>query len=606
MLKKTFERRKYVIMIIFAALGSVYLIRLFLLQVLQNEYKLSADSNVLRYVTQYPARGVVYDRNGKLLVINEPAYDLLVLPKQVKNLDTLELCSLLKIDKEDFRRRMLKARQLSMFKPSIFLEQISEEDFGYLEEKLYKFPGFFIQPRTLRSYPSSTAAHLLGYVGEVNKTDIDENPYYKQGDYIGKSGIERAYEVQLRGKKGLRIRLVDVHNREMGSYMDGKYDTAAVAGKDIHLTIDADLQAYGELLMQNKRGGIVAIEPGSGEILALVSSPSYDPNLLVGRIRTKNFNILNQDSMKPLFNRATMAQYPPGSVFKTVNTLIGLEEGVLNINTRYGCHGTSTIPIACSHNHPAPLDLLHAIEQSCNPYFWQVYKSILEQRKFRNTQQAFNHWRELVASFGIGSRLDGDMLEQENGNLPTDSYYNKYFGVNGWRPLTIRSLSVGQGEIELTPLQLANLAATIANRGYYYPPHVLKDVIGGDTVMNHFKNKIKTEIEPQYFYTLVDGMRLVFQGASGTARAWKIEGVECCGKTGTAQNPHGANHSVFIAFAPADFPQIAICVVVENSGYGATWAAPIASLIMEKYLKGEIKNKAVEERMINADFIHPQ
>jgi penicillin-binding protein 2 len=604
MLKKTFERRKYIIIAIFLILGFIYILRLFFLQVLQNEYKLSADSNVLRYVTQYPARGLVYDRNGKLLVINEAAYDLLVLPKQVKAFDTTELCTLLKIDREDFRRRLLKARQHSMFKPSIFLEQISKEDFGYLEEKLYKFPGFYIQPRTLRSYPNPMAAHLLGYIGEVGKSDIESNTYYKQGDYIGKSGLEKSYEELLRGKKGLRIRLVDVHNREMGSYMDGKYDTAALAGRDIHITIDADLQAYGERLMQNKRGSIVAIEPATGEILALVSSPSYDPNLLVGRIRSKNFNILNQDTLKPLFNRATMAQYPPGSSFKTVNTVIALQEGVLNINTRYGCHGVSTKPIACSHNHPAPLDLLHAIEQSCNPYFWQVFKSILNQPKFRTTQQAFNHWRELVSSFGIGSQLESDIPDQADGNLPTDSYYNKYFGVNGWTPLTIRSLSVGQGEIELTPLQMANLVATIANRGFYCPPHVLKDVIGGDTITDRFKKKINTAVSPQYFYTLVDGMRLVFQGASGTARYYKIEGIECCGKTGTAQNPHGANHSVFIAFAPADNPKIAVAVVVENSGYGATWAAPIASLIMEKYLKGDIKNKAVEDRMINADFIH--
>jgi penicillin-binding protein 2 len=393
---------------------------------------------------------------------------------------------------------------------------------------------------------------------------------------------------------------VDVHNREMGSYQAGKYDSAAIAGKNITVSIDAVVQEYAEKLMRFKKGAIVAIEPSTGEILVMVSSPSYDPNLLVGRGRSKAFAMLNQDTLRPLFNRSAQAQYPPGSTFKTINTLIGLQEGTLHESTRYGCNGVKTSPIPCSHNHPAPLDLLHAIEQSCNPYFWNVYKAILDQRKFTTMQDSYNYWRDLVTSFGIGTILEGDVVDQADGNLPKDTYYDKYYGKKGWRAITIRSLAIGQGEVEETPLQLANLAAIIANRGFYHPPHLLKAVEGDTEPATKFEKKIYTKVAPDYYHTLIDGMWLVYQGSGGGARYYKIDSVECCGKTGTSQNPHGKNHSVFIAFAPKDNPKIAIACVVENSGYGATWAAPIASLVMEMYLKREVKQKITEERMMNA------
>jgi len=597
-MKKTLESRKFVFFTLFIIAGLAFIIKLFLLQVVQDRYKLSADNNVLRYVTQYPPRGVVFDRHGKLMVYNEAAYDLLIVPKQVKAFDTLEFCRLLDITVEEVRQNIRKARNYSMFKPSIFLEQLSKEDFGYLDEVLFKFPGFFVQLRTIRTYDSPTAAHVLGYIGEVNNRDIERDPYYKMGDYIGMNGLEKSYESILRGKKGIKIKLVDVHNREMGSYQDGKYDSAAVSGKNITVSIDAEVQAYAEKLMRFKRGSIVAIEPSTGEILVMVSSPSYDPNLLVGRVRSKNFARLNQDTLKPLFNRAIQAQYPPGSTFKTINTLIALQEGVLHTYTRYGCNGIGTSPIPCSHNHPAPLDLLHAIEQSCNPYFWQVFKSILDQDKFKTMQESYNYWFELATSFGIGTILEGDVLDQANGNLPKDTYYDKYYGKKGWRALTIRSLAIGQGEVEETPLQLANLVATIANRGYYHPPHLMKAVEGDTQPASKFEKKIYSKVASEYYQILIDGMELVYE--SGGARYYKIDSVKCCGKTGTSQNPHGKNHSVFIAFAPKDNPKIAIACVVENSGYGATWAAPIASLVMEKYLKGEIKQTATEERMLNA------
>jgi penicillin-binding protein 2 len=605
-MKKTLESRKFVFFTLFIIVGLAFIIKLFLLQVVQVRYKLSADNNVLRYVTQYPPRGVVFDRKGELMVYNEAAYDLLIVPKMVTAFDTLEFCRLLDISIEEVRQNIKKARNYSMFKPSIFLEQLSKEDFGYLDEVLFKFPGFFVQLRTIRKYDSPTAAHILGYTGEVNNRDIERDPYYRMGDYIGLSGLEKSYESILRGKKGIKIKLVDVHNREMGSYQDGKYDSAAVAGKNITISIDAELQAYGEKLMQFKKGSIVAIEPSTGEILVMVSSPSYDPNLLVGRSRSKAFAKLNQDTLKPLFNRASQAQYPPGSTFKTLSTLIGLQEGVLHTYTRYGCNGVSTTPIACSHNHPAPLDLLNAIMVSCNPYFWQVFKSILDQKKFHTMQEAYNYWRDLVSSFGVGSVLEGDVVDQANGNLPKDTYYDKYYGKNGWKPITIRSLAIGQGEVEETPLQMANIAATIANRGYYHPPHLLKAVEGDTEPAAKFEKKIYPKIASEYYQTLIDGMALVYQGDGGTARYYRIDSVECCGKTGTSQNPHGKNHAIFIAFAPKDNPKIAVACVVENSGYGATWAAPIATLIMEKYLKGEIKQKVTEERMLNAYLLNSQ
>lgn len=593
-----FSSRKYIIQAIFIVIGVAYVIRLFFLQVIDNDYKLSAQNNVLRYITQYPARGLVYDRNEELLIFNEASYDLLVTPRQVETIDTTLLCRLLKISKEDFDKNLEKAKKYSYHKPSIFLQQISKEDYGYLEEQLYKFPGFFVQARTLRKYPQAIAAHLLGYVGEVNQNNLTKDEYYSTGDYIGKSGIESTYENELRGQKGLEIKLVDVFSREKGSFQDGKYDTVAVSGNDLYLSISSKLQAYGELLMQGKKGSIVAIEPKSGEILSLVSSPTYDPNLLIGRVRNKNFSQLSNDSLQPLFNRAIMAQYPPGSTFKPVDAVIGLNEGVLHTYTKYSCQGTHSYPIVCSHDHASPLDLEHAIEQSCNPYFWKVYKSIIEQDKFEAIQDAYGHWRSEVMKFGIGKRLPTDLMGQRNGNLPDYTYFDKYYGKRGWKATTTRSLSVGQGEIELTPLQMANVAAIFANRGYYFPPHIVT-AIGKEKTKNvKFINRIETGFPVDYFEEVIKGMELVYEGEHGSARYYKSKSITICGKTGSSQNPHGDSHSVFIAFAPADDPQIAIAVMVENKGSGSLWAAPIATLMIKKYLQEDSEAPYYEKRIL--------
>ncbi len=602
-MRKAYEQRKLLIIGIFIFVGILFSIRLFKLQVFDSEYKLSAENNVLRYITQYPPRGLIYDRNGELLVYNEAAYDLLVVPGQLKSFDTASLCTLLNLKKEEFTERLNEAKRYSYYKPSVFLEQISKEEHGYLEEVLFRFPGFYVQARTLRKYPHPIAAHVLGYVTEVSRSDINKSSYYRSGDYIGKSGIEKAYENTLRGEKGLKIVMVDVFNREQGSFEDGRYDTSAVAGRDLVLSLDLELQKYGERLLQNKKGSVVAIDPRNGEILALVSSPNYDPNLLVGRIRSKNFTKLSRDTLQPLFNRATMAQYPPGSTFKLVNALIAMQDNVLRTSTEYGCNGLASYPIPCSHEHEAPLDLLHAIEQSCNPYFWEVFKTILEKPVYTNIQEGYDHWKEMVEQFGVGNLLETDLVEQSDGNLPPHNYFDKYYGKSGWRAITVRSLSIGQGEIELTPLQLANVVSIIANRGYYYPPHLVKEIRNGEGKLDRFREKKTVSIDKDLFEVVVNGMELVYEGEHGSARWYKADTLAICGKTGTAQNPHGENHSVFIAFAPKDDPEIAISVVVENSGYGSTWAAPIATLMIEKYLTGEIKKTWFEDKMLNTDLI---
>ncbi|MBI9037155.1 MAG: penicillin-binding protein 2 [Bacteroidales bacterium] len=602
-MKDSYKARKYVIISIIMLMGFIFVVRLFFLQIVDNEYKLSAENNVLRYVVQYPARGLIYDRSDNLLVYNEAAYDLLIVPKQLKDFDTTELCQLLDIEKHELIENILKARKYSYYKPSIFLEQITSENYGRLQEKLYKFNGFYVQKRTLRKYPYKNAAHILGYVGEVNQNEIKKDKYYKQGDYIGKSGIEKSYEKELRGKKGLKIRLVDVFNRIKGSYKDGRFDTLAEAGKNLQISLDIELQQYGEMLMKNKKGSIVAIEPASGEILALVSTPSYDPNLLIGRVRSENYKKLSKDSLQPLFNRATMAQYPPGSTFKLINALIGLEENVLTRNTKYSCNGLNTKPIGCSHDHFSPLKLISAIELSCNPYFWNVFKSIIENPKYSNTKEAYDNWRKYVKSFNIGEKFNTDISNQTKGFIPLDTYYNKYYGKNHWKALTIRSLAIGQGEILLSPLQLANTAAIIANSGFYYPPHFFKTIDDENELKPEFVKKVNTIFKKKHFKTIIEGMFQVYEGEHGTARWFKNDSIQICGKTGTSQNPHGENHSIFIAFAPKDNPRIAISVVVENSGSGAKWAAPIATLMIEKYLFGEVKPNWFEENIINTNLL---
>ena len=605
-MERIYADRKYIIIGFFLLIGLFFLARLFYVQIMVDKYILSANNNVLRYVTQYPARGLVFDRNEKLLVYNEAAYDLMVIPRQVKNPDTLALCHLIGIDKAEYINRLQKARSYSPYRPSIFEAQITRDSYGFLEEKLFLFPGFYVQSRTLRKYTYPVAPHTFGYIGEAGPDIIENNDYYRPGDYIGISGIEKSYEEILRGKKGMKIRVYDVLNRDKGSFREGKYDTASMAGTNLYSSLDVELQQYGELLMTNKKGSIVAIEPQTGELLCVVSSPSYDPNLLAGNIRRKNYTLLLQDTLfMPLFNRALMAMYPPGSTFKLVDALVGQQEGVLTPETRYGCPGGFPLgngkKVGC-HPHPSPLDLIGAIQISCNSYFCRVFKSIIDKKTFSTTRQAYENWRKEVMSFGFGKRLGIDIPGELNGNIPTPAYYDKYHGVNRWRSMTIISLGIGQGEIGITPIQLANLAALISNKGWYYSPHIIRAIGRKDSLNTAYSTKHHTLVDTRYFDIVVEGMADVVTG--GTGRIAQIDSVVVCGKTGTAQNPHGKNHSIFIAFAPKENPKIAISVVCENAGMGAAWAAPIASLMIEKYLKRQVKRKDLEDRMINGNLIN--
>ncbi len=601
MASRIYADRKIVIIITFLAVGFIYLLRLFYIQVIDRSYTLSANNNVLRYVTQFPARGLLYDRFGKLLVYNEAVYDLMVVPSQVKNVDTAEICRLLEIDKTGFIERLNRAKAYSRFLSSPFEKQISKETYGYIEEKLYRFQGFFVQPRTLRKYPMSIGAHILGYIGEVTPKQVENEIYYKQGDYIGISGIERSYEKQLRGIKGMKIRMVDVFNRDVGSFEDGKYDTAAVMGDDLYTGLDAELQSYGEKLMTNKRGSIVAIEPQTGEILCFLSSPGYDPNLLVGRVRGKNFALLNEDPVKPLLNRAISGTYPPGSTFKMANDLIALQEGVLTTSTRYSCQGPASSPIKCTHNHQTPLDVYTAIQQSCNPFHWLVFRSIMNDENYESVKERYDMWRNHLLTMGFGRSLESDLPYEVKGSLPPSEFFDKVYGKGHWNAMTIRSLSIGQGEITATPLQMVNYTAMLANRGWFYPPHIVRAISTEKNLTDFTKKRNIISINPEYVDVVRQGMAEVV--TQGTARGAMIDSITVAGKTGTADNPHGKAHAVFVGYAPIESPKIAICVIVENAGFGATWAAPIASLMIEKYITRNVKRKEVEDRMINANLL---
>jgi penicillin-binding protein 2 len=603
-----FATRRNILAVIILLAAVSLILRLFYLQVVDSSYKLSAENNSKRTEILYPARGLIYDRNNDLLVYNQPSYDLMIAPYELQPFDSAEFCSIIGVD--IYRLRAGIARSFNpRYRREPFIKQLSPETYANLQEKLFKFPGFYVRSRTLRSYSKEIAAHLFGYVGEVDDKLIAADNYYTMGDYIGISGIEGYYEDALRGEKGQEVLLVDVHGRVKGPYQGGRFNRDAVVGKNLVCTIDKDLQEYGEILMKNYKGSIVAIEPATGEILALISAPSYNPSLLIGRQRTQHYASLETDPLEPLFNRALMANYPPGSTFKPVQALIGLQEGVITASSSFSCNqgfyfrGQS---VGC-HVHNSPLDLIHGIENSCNAYFCNVYKRIIENPKYGNAELAYNIWYNYVLSFGFGKRLDADFTNELKGFVAPASYYDKYFGSNHWNALTTISLAIGQGELLMTPLQMANMSAAIANRGYYYIPHVVRKIEGVDTLENRFYKKHMIDIDTANFNLVIRGMELAVNGGPGrTAGIAQLKDIIVCGKTGTAQNPHGKDHSVFVAFAPKDNPKIAISVYVEHGEWGASYAAPIASLMIEKYLTDSISpgRKWIEARMLNGNLLY--
>ena len=601
----TFSKRKFIVAAIILGVAAIFVLRLFTIQITNKTYKQFATKNVLRKIITFPARGLIYDRDLALMVYNKAAYDLMIIPRESKAFDTTELCRIVQLDRLELRESIKKAKQFSYYKPSIIAGQIAPEIYAPLQEKLYKYPGFFVQSRTLREYPSKSAAQVLGYVGEVSPSTIEKDKYYRSGDYIGVTGLEKAYENQLRGVKGVNNYMVDVHNRIKGKYNGGISDTTAILGQNILTGFDADVQAYAELLMTNKRGAIVAIEPATGEIIAMVSAPSYDPNLLVGRQRSDNYKMLMQDSInKPTWNRAIIGTFPPGSTFKLVNALIALQEHAISPSDRYSCSGKGNSPIRCTHSHESPIALREGIRESCNSYFWNLFRNVISHSS--TSAEGLQMWRDYVMNFGFGQRLGTELSSEVKGNVPEVAYYDKYFGQKKWTSMTIRSLSIGQGELLVTPLQLANMVATIANRGYYFAPHLVKAIQDTNRVFRELTyEKKETGINREYFEIVIDGMQAVLE-ETRLSQSIRIDSVIICGKTGTVQNPHGADHSAFVAFAPKHNPKIAIAVFIQNAGFGATYAAPIAGLVMEKYLNDSIasRRRELSQRLIETDLLN--
>lgn len=610
MINDSLYRRKYLIGGIAVVVVLVYIVRLFMLQIIDQSTQTKAENNAQLRQTIYPSRGLIYDRNGELLVANQPIYEVTMIVREMKQepFDTLGLCNALHISRDSFDIRMQnmtnrkKNRGYTQYAPQVFMPNLSQEEIAQLQQEKYKYPGVDIRIRTLRDYTYPIASHILGSVGEVNHNDIKQDNYYSAGDYSGRDGIERTYEKELRGKKGVKVFMRDSRGRIQGPYQHGQLDQDAEAGTDLHLSLDRQTQQLAEELMQNKIGSIVAIEPKTGEILTMVSAPNWNPNQLVGKERSANYQLLLNDPYKPLMNRATQAQYAPGSTFKILQALAALQVGAITPNTKYPCNGQTSTPIKCTHNHGSPVDLEEGIEQSCNPYFWALYRDMLQQDGYEDGHARFkehyNDWREIIASFGLGERFaHTDIREQAKGYLPTTEFYNRVYGQKGWKAITIRSLSIGQGEILVTPLQLANQAAAIANKGYYITPHFNRN--------DSMKSDIHTTlVDSIYFDVVHQGMARVM--TDGTGRWYNIPELQMCGKTGTVQNPHGEDHALFIGFAPMDNPQIAVAVAVENAGFGATWACPMATLVMEQYLTGEIKRNTLYERMVNANLIEGQ
>ena len=588
------DKRQYVIAGVAIAIVAIYIVRLFTLQIMSDDYKKNADSNAFLKKVEFPSRGIISDRNGKLLVYNQPSYDIMVIVSEQKSrLDTTEFCSALNITKDFFIKRMKEIQKTpgySSFTQQLFMTQLSDQEFSVFQEKAYKFPGFYIQRRSIRQYEYPNGALLLGDVAEVSPDDIKEDDYYQPGDYIGKIGVERFYEKELRGTKGVQVLLRDARGRIQGSYRNGEFDTKPVPWKALTLGVDIELQKLGERLLEGKLGAIVAIEPPTGEVLCLVSSPSYDPRMMIGRQRGKNHMALSKDPLKPLLNRAIMGQYPPGSTFKTSQALTFLTEEIIDSTTKYPCYRgfvTRGMRVGC-HGHPSPLNLIPAIGTSCNGFFcWGLYYMLTNQKKYGTLQNAMDKWRDYMVSMGFGYKLGIDLPGEKRGMIPNATFYDKAFKHN-WNALGVISISIGQGEVTLTPLQIANLGATIANRGYYITPHVVKE-IEGQPIDTLYTKKKYTKANRMAYDLVVRGMRRAVTG--GTCRRANRSDYQVCGKTGTAQN-RGRDHSVFMGFAPMDEPKIAVSVYVENGGFGATFGVPIGALIMEQYIKGELSESS--------------
>lgn len=603
------EKRKYVVGGFIVIIAIIYLIRLFDLQISDSKYKDYADNNAFLRKTVYPSRGLIYDRNDSLVVFNQPAYDVMMIPRDVHDFDTIDFCRTLQISPETFRARLdaMKASpNYSSYTPQTLITHLSAQDYGRLQEKLYRYPGFFIQKRILRQYNYHTAGNILGNIREVSQNDIERDPYYERGDYCGDLGIEKSYDHHLRGIKGKEILIRDARGRIRGRYDNGAHDIAPISGRNLKLSIDIGLQQYAASLMVNKIGAVVAIEPATGEILCMVSSPTYDPTLLVGRNRGKAYQDLVNDPLKPLFDRALQGAYPPGSTFKPSQGLIFLEEGIVNLGTPYPCYRgfiNGGLRVGC-HGHASPITLKPALQTSCNAYFCWGFKAMVDNKrsKYGSSANAFEVWKKHLVSMGYGYKLGVDLPHEGRGFIPNEQFYNKIYGEGRWSANTIISVSIGQGEILATPLQIANLCATIANRGYFITPHVVKEI--QDTVLDaEYITKRTPTIASHYYDDIAEGMRMAVTG--GTCRLANLPDIEVCGKTGTAQNPHGRDHSAFIGFAPYRDPKIAVCVYVENAGFGATFGVPIGSLIIERYLKGAVSpsRKYLEERMLESNTI---
>lgn len=605
-----FSYRKTILVTAVPIALAIIVIKLFYIQIIDTDFRINADNNALKYETRYPARGLIRDRNGEIIVDNKVSYDIQVTPHNVTEFDTIEFCRIFDIDTTFIKDKFAEFRKYRTkigYQSVVLLKQVSAEQYNVFAEKMFRYPGFSGIPRTSRTYNYNAGGNLLGYISEVDADFLKKHPDYRSGDYAGRTGLEEAYEQTLKGEKGYIIYLRDAHNRVVGRYANGEYDKTAIAGTDIYTTIDASLQAFGEKLMTDKVGSIVAIEPSTGEILSMVSSPGINVSQLAEISR--HYSELVNDPYRPMYNRAIMSPQPPGSVFKLVNGLIGLQEGVITPASSFPCsrgYHAGSLTVGC-HGHPSPLDLYHGIMMSCNSYFCYTFRAIIDNKKYGSTREAFEKWREYVESFGFGHKLGSDMTAERGGTLPSAEGYDRLHGKNAWKSLSIISLSIGQGELGCTPLHLANLAATIANRGFYYIPHLQKDR-PECWIDQRFKEKHYTMVDTSYFKEVVTGMYMAVNGGpGGTARIAAVPGVEVCGKTGTAQNPHGDDHSVFICFAPKDNPKIAVAAYIENGGFGATWAAPIASLMVEKYLNGEIsagQRADLENRIVTTSLLH--